>query len=88
MKLQRCFRAIARFVAERDTWIGIVPVGYADGFRRDLTGTTVRVAGEPRRVAVEDVARYRDALGATPPPGIAAVHLEPVARPLESVSTW
>jgi alanine racemase len=39
-----------RFVATQDTWIGIVPVGYADGFRRDLTGTTVRVAGEPRRV--------------------------------------
>src|SRR5262249_9133982 len=30
-----------RFVADRDTWIGIVPLGYADGFRRDLTGTTV-----------------------------------------------
>jgi alanine racemase len=27
-----------------------VPVGYADGFRRDLTGTEVRVAGELRRV--------------------------------------
>jgi alanine racemase len=39
-----------RFVAERDTWIGIVPVGYADGFRRDLTGTTVRVGGELRPV--------------------------------------
>src|ERR687886_1515716 len=39
-----------RFVAERPTWIGIVPVGYADGFRRALTGTTVRVGGEPRRV--------------------------------------
>ena len=39
-----------RFVAERPTWIGLVPVGYADGFRRDLTGTEVRVAGEPRRV--------------------------------------
>jgi alanine racemase len=39
-----------RFVAERPTWIGIVPVGYADGFRRDLTGTGVRVAGERRRV--------------------------------------
>ena len=39
-----------RFMAERDTWIGIVPVGYADGFRRELTGTEVRVAGEPRRV--------------------------------------
>ena len=39
-----------RFVAERETWIGIVPVGYADGFRRDLTGTELRVAGERRRV--------------------------------------
>src|SRR5579872_1641869 len=39
-----------RFVAERDTWIGIVPVGYADGFRRDMTGTTVRVGDELRRV--------------------------------------
>ncbi|HEV8248619.1 MAG TPA: alanine racemase [Gaiellaceae bacterium] len=39
-----------RFVAERETWIGIVPVGYADGFRRDLTGTQVLVAGERRPV--------------------------------------
>ena len=38
------------FVAEHDTWIGIVPVGYGDGFRRDLSGTEVRVAGELRRV--------------------------------------
>ena len=39
-----------RFVAEEPTWIGIVPVGYADGFRRDLTGTTVLVEGEARKV--------------------------------------
>ncbi len=39
-----------RFVAERPAWIGLVPVGYADGFRRDLTGTEVLVAGERRRV--------------------------------------
>jgi alanine racemase len=39
-----------RFVAERATWVGIVPVGYADGFRRDLTGTEVLVEGERRRV--------------------------------------
>jgi alanine racemase len=38
-----------RFVANEPTWIGLVPVGYADGFRRDLTGTEIRVAGEPRR---------------------------------------
>jgi alanine racemase len=39
-----------RFVAERPTWIGLVPVGYADGFRRDLTGTEVLVDGESRKV--------------------------------------
>jgi len=39
-----------RFLAEQATWIGIVPVGYADGFRRDMTGAEVRVGGEPRRV--------------------------------------
>jgi len=35
-----------KFVADREQWIGIVPVGYADGFRRDLSGTHVLVAGE------------------------------------------
>jgi alanine racemase len=35
-----------RFVAEQPTWIGIVPVGYADGFRRDMSGTDVLVDGE------------------------------------------
>ena len=38
------------FLAEQPTWIGIVPVGYGDGFRRDLTGTEVQVGGELRRV--------------------------------------
>jgi alanine racemase len=39
-----------RFVADRPTWIGIVPVGYADGFRRDMTGTEVLVGDVRRRV--------------------------------------
>jgi alanine racemase len=39
-----------RFVAERVTWIALVPVGYADGFRRDMTGTEVRVGDELCRV--------------------------------------
>jgi alanine racemase len=38
------------FVADEPTWIGIVPVGYADGFPRNLAGAEVRVAGELRRV--------------------------------------
>jgi alanine racemase len=39
-----------RFVAEEPTRIGLVPVGYADGFRRGLTGTDVVVAGTRRPV--------------------------------------
>lgn len=39
-----------RFVATEETWVGIVPVGYADGFRRDLTGTLVEVSGTPAKV--------------------------------------
>jgi alanine racemase len=35
------------FIATDESWIGIVPVGYADGFRRDLMGTEVLVDGEP-----------------------------------------
>lgn len=45
----------------------------------------VRIAGEDRWVAVEDVARYRDALGVAPPAGIAAVWLEPAEAALESL---
>ncbi len=39
-----------RFVAPRPTRIGLVPVGYADGFRRAYTGTEVLVDGRRRRV--------------------------------------
>jgi len=39
-----------RFVASEPTWIGLVPVGYADGFRRDMTATEVLVDGERRPV--------------------------------------
>src|SRR4029450_8347462 len=30
-----------RYVAEEETWIGIVPVGYADGVRLELTRSRV-----------------------------------------------
>jgi alanine racemase len=39
-----------RFVAVEETWIGIVPVGYADGFRRDMTGTEILVGGSRAEV--------------------------------------
>jgi alanine racemase len=39
-----------RFVAAHETWIGVVPIGYGDGFRRDLSGAEVLIEGARRRV--------------------------------------
>jgi alanine racemase len=39
-----------RFVAEAPVRIGLVPVGYGDGFRRGMSGAEVLVAGVRRRV--------------------------------------
>jgi alanine racemase len=39
-----------RFVAGVPTWIAVVPVGYADGLRRDMTGTEVLVDGGRGRI--------------------------------------
>jgi alanine racemase len=39
-----------RFVAASPTWIALVPVGYADGFRRDMTDTEVAIEGRRCRV--------------------------------------
>ncbi len=42
----------------------------------------IKVAGEKRLIAIEDAARYRDALGVPLPPGIAGSLLAPVAAPV------
>ncbi len=42
----------------------------------------IRMAGEKRLIAVEDAARYRDALGIPLPPGLPKALLAPVAQPL------
>jgi len=49
------------------------------GARRVLR---VKMAGEARVIAVEDAARYRDALGVMPPAGVPSAFLESVAAPL------
>jgi ATP-dependent Lhr-like helicase len=46
---------------------------------------TVRIAGEERWIAIEDVARYRDALGVSPPPGIAEAWLTATGAPLDAL---
>ena len=53
---------------------------------RDRRAVAVRIAGEDRWIAIEDVARYRDALGVSPPPGLADAWLEvPSGDPLEAL---
>jgi ATP-dependent helicase Lhr and Lhr-like helicase len=42
----------------------------------------IKIAGEKRLIAIEDAARYRDALGIPLPPGIATALLQPVTTPV------
>jgi alanine racemase len=37
-----------RFIAERDTWVGTIPIGYGDGFRRGLTNRFDAIVGGRR----------------------------------------
>ncbi|MEC0253185.1 alanine racemase [Bacillus halotolerans] len=41
----------AEYTAEKDTWIGTVPVGYADGWLRQLKGTEILVKGKRLKIA-------------------------------------
>ena len=45
----------------------------------------VRIAGEERWIAMEDVARYRDGVGVPAPPGVPAAFLAPVAGALDGL---
>ncbi len=45
----------------------------------------VHVAGQERWIAIEDVARYRDALGVQPPSGVPGAFLAPASKALEGL---
>jgi len=63
--------------------------GWLEELRRGARAIELRVAGEERWVAIEDVARYRDAVGAAPPRGVPLSLLEPVPEALPSlVARW
>jgi ATP-dependent Lhr-like helicase len=53
-----------------------------EGARRAVRA---RVGGEERWIAIEDVARYRDAVGASPPPGVAETWLAATEAPLDAL---
>jgi ATP-dependent Lhr-like helicase len=51
----------------------------------DRRALRVRIGGEQRLIAAEDVGRYRDALGVMPPGGVPTAFLEPVPDALGSL---
>jgi len=56
---------------------------------RQSRAVEARIGGEVRWIAIEEVARYRDALGAVPPGGVPAAFLSPEAAPLEAlIARW
>jgi ATP-dependent helicase Lhr and Lhr-like helicase len=55
---------------------------WLDQIASDRRALGVKVAGEERWIAIEDAARYRDALGVSLPPGVPASFLEPVGDPV------
>jgi ATP-dependent Lhr-like helicase len=57
-------------------------VTFAQELARSRRALLLRIAGEPRYVAVEYAARYRDALGVPLPPGLAEAFLGRVQDPL------
>ena len=52
---------------------------------RHPSGSVVRIAGEERWIAIEDAARYRDALGVQPPAGVPDVFLAPAAGAIDGL---
>ncbi|MGM0554024.1 MAG: DEAD/DEAH box helicase [Pseudomonadota bacterium] len=61
------------------------PAPWLQTLANGLRAVEVRIAGEPRWIATEDTALFRDALGIVPPPGLPAGFLEPPQRPLEQL---
>ncbi len=64
---------------------GLDATAALEALQRDRRALVARVAGEPRWIAIEDVARYRDALGVSPPRGVPGTWLEASRDPLDDL---
>ena len=60
-----------------ETWL--------DELRAARRAVRTRIAGEERWIAIEDVARYRDGVGAAPPAGVPEAFLAPVSGALDGL---
>jgi len=69
---------------EEATARGVTDV-WLRGLERERRALSVRLAGESRWIAAEDAGRYREAVGASLPIGLADIFLDAGADPLESL---
>ncbi|HEY7599785.1 MAG TPA: hypothetical protein VH741_07660, partial [Candidatus Limnocylindrales bacterium] len=58
---------------------------WLEALAADRRALKVRINGEPRWIAIEDLSRYRDALGVMPPVGVPEAFLVPVADALSGL---
>jgi ATP-dependent helicase Lhr and Lhr-like helicase len=72
-------------IAERSTEEDAEPKVWLADLVRQKRIILARIGGEPRYVAVEDAARYRDALGVVLDPGLPTVFLDPTKDALTSL---
>lgn len=61
------------------------PQPWLDALDKNRQAIALRIAGEPRFIAIEDAGLYRDALGCLPPPGLPAVFLGDVPNALDTL---
>ncbi|MBV9916157.1 MAG: alanine racemase [Solirubrobacterales bacterium] len=59
-----------RFVAERETWLGTLPIGYGDGLRRDLTNNCDVLVGGVRYPLVGTVSMDNITIDLGPAPDV------------------
>jgi ATP-dependent Lhr-like helicase len=72
---------LSRAEIEARSETGVAPAALEE-LLKTRRAIAVRIAGEERFIAVEDAARYRDAIGIPMPPGLPDTLLEPVADPV------
>ncbi|MEP7360352.1 MAG: helicase-related protein, partial [Chloroflexota bacterium] len=58
---------------------------WLEALAADRRALKVRISGEPRWIAIEDLAKYRDALGVMPPVGVPEAFLVPVDDALSAL---
>ncbi|MGH2463487.1 MAG: Lhr family helicase, partial [Candidatus Limnocylindria bacterium] len=59
--------------------------GWLNSLAESRRAVRVRIAGEERWIAIEDVARYRDGLGVQPPLGVPDAFLAPATQALDGL---